>query len=496
MKFRNLISISSQQWVDSFLNSLEEKGTSKKNLVARSIFEKESDQQVLTNVYGSETDKTKRTFNQTTSTLYKEFLTHLLIRHREYPDILLANLRKLLAFAEEEEFLRQAEITERVLNDCEAFDHKIGLFHLFQDHHFQNKYKAALYAEYTGKLRVAISEVSAYASIEEYYLNQDLGIKKKKGKWNKSDLVRHHKFYQQFFGKGHPDKIRIRARLFWLKTLKLNDYFSLSSKDSQSLSNDVFSLMRKRPYLYFNLPEIAEFSNLSYRIYTSFEQIEPREFGELFNSFLENNDDDRLLKLYPRVVQAMITSQARYYGGRAGLRFIDDPQPMDKEIEKGLKGLLPMVSKIRNRSSFTDKNDRLYGLETEALCRQHLPGENRLEAAKLFELIRVQEQQMQHVMGSHMVHVNLMHCYFWAKRWPQLLEEIEKYKRFIKAKGELNPLITQILAFSELIGKLMLREVEMTPSEIKAKSKEIFKDYPKWHEDMAVYSMKHLKLAG
>lgn len=493
MKLRDLISIAQQDWVVGFLNTLRESG-GKKARAFESLANGLSDENVLEKVYGNLSDKTRKTFNQTASTLYKEFLTYLLIQHREYPDVMMADLRRLLAKADEKEFLRRADVVERVFVDCEAFDHQISFYHLVQDHHFQNKYKAALYREYTAKLRAALKHASDYHSIEEYYLNEDLALKGKRGKWEQEKLDRHNEYYKAFFESDQPFKTQIRSRLFWLKTLKINNYFNLSSEDSQRLSEEAFDVLRKRPFLYFNLPEVAEFTNISYRLYSAFEVMNPHEANDLFNSYFEKHDDENLIALYPRVVQAMITTQVRYYGGKAGLRFVDDPKPMDAEIEKGLLGLLPMVKRIRNRPNFIEKGDRLYGLETEALIRQHLPGENRMESARLFEHIRVQEQQMQHVMGSHMIHVNLIHCYFWAKQWAELMEEIEKYKRFIKAKGELNPLISQILVFSEMIAKVMLREIEMTPTEIEARGKEIFKDHPKWHQDMAVYTIQHLKL--
>lgn len=495
MKLKDLLLLCRPEWLSDFKAILEEGGPSKRSKVFAAVVTNRSESDMIMAVYKEVSEKTKKTFNQTTSTLYKDFLTHLLIHHRQYPDILLADLRVLLANAEEEEFLRRADMVERILTDCEAFDHQISFYHLLQDHHFQNKYKATVYKEYTSKLRKAIEHVSAYASIEEYYLKEDLGQKGKRGKWEKKVIERHLHFYRSFFTKEHPDKTQIRARLFCLKTLKINDYFNLTSSESQQLSEEAFTIMTKRPYLYFNLPEIAEFSNLSYRLYTALNIIQPDEVNHLLNSYFEKINDDNLIQLYPRIVQALITSQARYYGGRAGLKFIDDPEPMDPEIESGLLGLLPMVGKIRNRPNFIEKGERLYGLETEALCRMHLPGDHRMEAARLFELIRVQEQQVQHVMGAHMIHVNLLHCYYWAKRWGQLLEEVEKYKRFIKSKGELNPLITQILIFSEMIGKLMLGEIEMSPTEIESKSRDIFKNHPEWYDSMAVYSMNHLKLA-
>ena len=494
MKLQNLISISQNSWIDGFQVRLDQSGASKKSEVFRSLTKGQEEEEILIQVYGTASDKTKRTFNQTTSSLYKELLTHLLFYHREYSDLMMANLRALLAEAEEEEFLRQADVVERVFIDCEAFEHQITFYHLLQDHHFQNKYKAAVYQEYTSKLRMALDHASDHASIEEYFLREDLWQKGKRGEWKKEKIDRHRGFFEAFFSSDHPYKTQIRARHFWLKTLINNDYLSLSSEDSQSLSKEMHSIMSKRPYLYFNLPEIAEFTDLYFTFHTSYNVVEPEEVNQLVDSFLEKINDENLIKLYPRVVQGLITSQARYYGARAGFRFIDDPEPMDPIIEKGLRGLLPMVKKIRNRPNLIKKGERLYGLETEALCRMHLPDESRFEAARLFELQRVQEQQLQHVMGAHMIHTNLMQCYFFSKQWPELIEEIEKYKRFIKAKGELNPLITRILSFNELIGKLMLKEIEMSPSEIERRSKEIFEDHPKWYKDMAVYSMDHLKL--
>lgn len=495
MKFTDLVSISHPTWVDSFVSSLEEQGTSKKPKVGMLLVQGISETEVIAQVYGSNSDKTKKTFNQTTSTLYKDFLTHLLIHHREYPDTWLANLRRLLGNANEAEFLQKAEVVERVLSDCEAFDHLIGLLHLLQDHHFQNKYNAKIYNDYTKKLRNSISWVSDYASIEEYYLIEDLTGRKRKGKWSKAQLDRHFTFYSQFFGTEHPDKTRIRARLFWLKTVKLNDYFNLNSTDSQKHSAEAFALMRKKPFLYFNLAEIMEFDNISYQAYTSFDIIQPTELNELFGSFFEKFDDEWLYQLYPRIVQALITTQVRFYNGKAGLKFYDDPVPLDPEVEKGLRGLIPMVQKIRNRSNVTDSGDRLYGLETEALCRLHLPGlEERKEAVRLLNSIRLQEQQSQHVSGAHILYSNLIQGHFYGKLWPGLLEEIDKYKRFVKAKGEFNPLITKIIEFNEMIGKIMLREIDMSPSEVKAKSKEIFNDDPQWYESVAKYSLKHLKL--
>lgn len=496
VKFRNLISISSTEWLHSFLEEIEENGASKKSRVARMIVDEDEDEVVLTTVYGSDSEKTKKTFNQTISTLYKEFLTHLLIDHREYPDVWLSDLRRQLANANEVDFLRRAEIVERVFSDCEALDHQIGLLHLLQDHHFQNKYNAKIYNAYTEKLRNAITQVSDYASIEEYYLREDLTGKKKKGKWSKTELERHFSFYRKFFDSSHPDKTRIRARLFWLKTVKLNDYFNLNSTDSQKLSAEAFAIMRKKPFLYFNLAEIIEFDNISYQAYTSFDIIQPTELNELFGSFFEKFDDDWLYQLYPRIVQALITTQARYYNGKAGLRFYDDPIPMDPDVEKGLRGLIPMVQKIRNRTNMTDSGDRLFGLETEALIRLHLPGLAEIkEAIRLLNVARVQEQQNQHVSGAHVFYTNLIQGHFYGKLWPGLLEEIDKYKRFVKAKGEFSPLITKIIEFNELTGRLMLQEIEMSPSEIEAKSKEIFKDQPKWYNEIAVYSINHLKLA-
>lgn len=454
------------------------------------------DEIILSRVYGARSEKTKKTFNQTISTLYKEFLTHLLIHHREYADSWLYDLRRKLGKANEAEFLKTAEVVERVFNDCEAFDHQISLLHLLQDHHFQNKYNAKIYNAYTEKLRNAISSVSDYASIEEYYLQEDLTGKKKKGKWSKDELNRHFAFYSKFFGSDHPDKTRIRARLFWLKTVKLNDYFNLNSADSQKLSSEAFALMRKKPFLYFNLAEIVEFDNISYQAYTSFDIIQPTELNELFGSFFEKFDDDWLYQLYPRIVQALVTTQVRFYNGKAGLKFYDDPVPLDPDVEKGLRGLIPMVQKIRNRTSVTDSGDRLYGLETEALCRLHLPDlEERKEAVRLLNSIRLQEQQNQHVSGAHVLYGNLIQGHFYGKLWSGLLEEIDKYKRFVKAKGEFNPLITKIVEFNELIGKIMLREIDIAPTEIDQRCKEIFKDHPQWYNEMAVYSMNYLNLA-
>lgn len=496
MKFRQLISICSKAWLNSFVKELEGSSGSKKSQVAQMVMDGMEDDQVLLKVYGSESEKTKKTYNQTTSTLYKELLTHLLIHHREYPDSWLCDLRKLLGNANEADFLKTAETVERVLNDSEAFDHQIGLLHLLQDHHFQNKYNAKIYNGYTERLRNAITHVSEYASIEEYYLREDLTGKKKKGKWSKAQLDRHFTFYSQFFGTEHPDKTRIRARLFWLKTVKLNDYFNLNSADSKKVSAEALALLRKKPFLYFNLAEIIEFDNISYQAYTSFDIIQPTELNELFGSFFEKFDDDWLYQLYPRIVQALITTQVRFYNGKAGLKFYNDPVPLDPEVEKGLRGLIPMVQKIRNRSSVTDSGDRLFGLETEALIRLHLPDlEERKEAIRLLNSIRLQEQQNQHVSGAHVLYSNLIQGHFYGKLWPGLLEEIDKYKRFVKSKGEFNPLITKIIEFNELIGKLMLREIEMSASELEAKSKEIFKDQQKWYNEIAVYSINHLKLA-
>lgn len=495
MKFRDLVSISSKDWLTSFLEAIEENGASKKSRVAQMVIDGKKDEIILSEVYESTAEKTKKTFNQTISTLYKEFLTYLLINHREYPDVWLAELRKLLAKAEEANFLSLAEIVERVFSDCEAHDHQIGLYHLLQDHHFQNKYKPSVYSEYSTKLRTAISQVSDYTSIEEYYLKEDLTGRKKKGKWNKSDLDRHSNFYGRFFGSDYPDKTRIRARLFWLKTVKMNDYFNLSSIGSQQLSSEAYSILRKKPFLYFNLAEIIEFDNISYQAYTSFGLIEPSQLNNIFGSFFEKFDDDWLYQMYPRIVQALITTQVRYYNGKAGLQFIDDPVPLDPDVEKGLRGLIPMVQKIRNRPSMTDSGDRLYGLETEALCRLHLPGyEERKEAIRLLNIAQVQEQQNQHVSGAHVLYNNLIQGHYYAKHWDELLEEIGKYKRFVKAKGEFNPLITKIIDFNEMIGKLMLREIDITPKEIEQRSKELFKQYPKWYNDLAAYSIKHLKL--
>jgi DNA-binding ferritin-like protein (Dps family) len=113
-------------------------------------------------------------------------------------------------------------------------------------------------------------------------------------------------------------------------------------------------------------------------------------------------------------------------------------------------------------------------------------------AIKLFEQLKLQEQQVQNVMGAHMIHANLMHCFLWAKQWPELLEEVEKYRRLVKSKGQLSDILMRITDFSELIAKQMLGETSLSGPELWANCKELLADHPKWFEDMVPYVFDQL----
>ena len=493
MKLQQLLLVSDKLWIESFAKSLEVKKATKGSEILKGLEKELPEDALIRKVYGDKNDKSKRAFNQQTSDIYKQFLVFLSVQFREYPNVLLAKLTSTLSKFDERSFYTQADVLERTFSDTENYEALAQLQHLLRDHYGAKITKKPLYWEQIKKLTQTTETLQKLYALEAYFNDNDLIRRKRTVDKSGPSPEEHYYFIEQFFD-DDSSRIQVKARIFWLRFTKTNNFHGLTSKPAKATIAEVITVLNKKPYLHFGNPEVLHQYVVQYLGYTSVDTAEPKQFRAMFNDYYVRFDNDRLLTLYPRMYQSLITTQSHYYTVRAGFQFMDDPKPMDKETEKGLEEVIEKMQLIRNKGSFEDEKHRLFGLMGEATARACLFGNHRIKAVELLEMLLVSEQQSQTSLGAHAVYINLCHCFFWTKQWDKMLDTYEKYLRLVKVNGWFDEPSRKTLEFMQFISNIKLELIDYSSDQIKTKSEIIFGNDLKSFEKFVPYTLSFLKL--
>lgn len=494
MKLKQLIDISETKWVDGFEKSLSEKKAAKGSAILSGLRGNYSEDKIQEAVYGESNQKIKRAFQQQLSDLYKQYLFFLSIHHRHYPHELLGRVSRLIQQGKETEFYADSDILERTFSDTENFEARVPLHQLLRDHYGAKLTKKPLYWEQIKKLKRANDTLQKLYTLEQYFNDHDLIRRKKATSKNELKPADHYLFFEQHFNDETSDRIKLKARLFWLRFTKTNNFHGLTDEPARKRISEIEKLLTKKPFLHFANPEALHHYVLIYRVYTAVDTLSPKQFRAIFNEYYATFDGNRLLELYPRIYQSLITTQARYYTVRAGFQFMDDPKPLEKETEKGLEEVIEKMQLVRTKGSFEDENHRLFGMMGEATARACLFGNHRKKAVELLEMLFVSEQQTQSSLGAHAVYINLCHCFFWTKQWDRMLDTYEKYLRLVKVNGWFDEPSRKTLEFMKLICNSMLGMNELTPQEIGSDIERIFEGDAKTYETFVPYTLEFLGL--
>jgi hypothetical protein len=496
MKLKQLITISDKNWVDGFQKSLDKKKATKGSSIVTGLRKNVSEETLIAEVYGSCNDKTKRAFQQQLTDLYKQFLFFLCINHRDYPHQLLGEVSLLIQQGKETEFYALSEVLERTFSDTENYEALVQLHHLLRDHYGAKLTKKPLYWEQIKKLKQANDTLQKLYSLEEYFNDHDLIRRKKTIRKNEVAPADHYLFFEKHFNDETSDRIKLKARLFWLRFTKTNNFHGLTDEPAKKVISEIVKLLSKKPFLHFANPEALHHYVLTYRVYTAVDTLSPKQFRAIFNEYYATFDGNRLLEVYPRIYQSLITTQSRYYTVRAGFQFMDDPKPLEKETEKGLEEVIGKMQLVRTKGSFEDENHRLFGMMGEATAHACLFGDHRKKAVELLEMLFVSEQQTQSSLGAHAVYINLCHCFFWTKQWDRMLETYEKYLRLVKVNGWFDEPSRRTLEFMKLISNHMLGMGKTEPSKIEAECARIFEEDKKGFETFVPYTLSFLRLSA
>ena len=406
--------------------------------------------------------------------------------------VFLARLAQLIQKGNESEFYSTSEVLERTFSDTENYEALVQLHHILRDHYGAKLTKKPLYWEQVKKLKQTNDTLQKLYSLEEYFNDNDLIRRKKATSKNELKPTDHYLFFEQHFNDETSDRIKLKARLFWLRFTKTNNFHGLTDEPAKKRISEIEKLLTKKPFLHFSNPEALHHYVLTYRVYTAVDTLSPKQFRAIFNEYYTTFDGNRLLDLYPRIYQSLITTQARYYTVRAGFQFMDDPTPLEKETEKGLEEVIEKMQLVRTKGSFEDENHRLFGMMGEATARACLFGDHRKKAVELLEMLFISEQQTQSSLGAHAVYINLCHCFFWTKQWDRMLETYEKYLRLVKVNGWFDEPSRKILEFMKLVSEVMLSTSKPDRAEIESKSETIFEKDGKSYQAVVPYSLSQL----
>jgi hypothetical protein len=495
MKLQNFISISEEAWINTFSEELEERGAAKKLLLFKLLVDGDHEDGIAEKLYSNiQSERRRKTLNQALSELYSEYLHFLLLRFRNYPEKLLFELQQALMDGNETDFNSRSETVERVLIDTDNQEALVGFYHLLRDHSYYKISKPTLYKEYQTKLTEAIDHVREFHALESYFIANDVQRRSKKSAGSDEEFEAHSNFFKGHFGKERSYRTQLISRLFWLRNFFSYKFSSLASEEPKRIAKEMATLMEKRPHLYLHFPEFIQYSNISYLVYTDHENISERQFTDLFVDYHETFDAQWVLSLYPRMYQALLSTQMKYLTEKAGYRFIDDHSPLNPSVEKGLRDIISLLKRVRDKASYGDQEGKKYGLVTEALCLQHLGGTNLKRAIELYEIMLVQEQQNQNAFGKHIVYINLIYCCFLSREWGKTLEITEKYARFTKVNNSFNETIEKVIQFIEMMSRFMLDEVKISSSELHKWSVSHFQNDLGNYRIWAMYSTEHLQV--
>ncbi|MCB0754076.1 MAG: hypothetical protein H6603_04765 [Flavobacteriales bacterium] len=495
MKLQLLVGFSRTEWLSAFEEELDERGATKKMQLFTHLKNGSSEVQMETGLYGNIAENRRsKTLNQALSELYSEYLFFLLLHFRNYPEQLLSELKQALQLADEPRFYNLAECAERTFIDTDNQEALIVLYHLLRDHYYYKVTKQPLYREYHEKLTRAVELVREFNGLETFFIERDVLRKSKQNRSSDEDFEENCRFFESHFGKEKPHRTRILAHLFWLRNFFTYRFHSLATERPKQVADSLQDLIQKRPHSYLNYPEFIRFSSVSYRIYTGHVNLTAKQFNELFGQYYQTFDGAWILSLYPRMYQALLSTQVKYLVEKAGPRFLDDDRPWDKEVQKGLNDLISLLKRVRNKASFSDQADKRYGLASEALCLQYLGGEHLKRAIELYEIMLVQEQQNQNAFGKHIVYINLIYCSFLDKDFGLALENIGKYQRFTKVNGQFDSGTEKVIGFMEMVAKFKLGETKLSLEELRDWSANHFAGFENERALWEDYSFSHLAI--
>lgn len=494
MKLKDLISVSKTEWLEGFKEELEERGAQKTTALFWQLAKGKAEKDVLKSVYSEVTDKTKRTFNSMVSSLYKEYLTYLVVYQRHYPEIMMADLKSALFYGDEDDFNNRVPIVERILTDTENLEQLSAFYILLKDHHYAKVTKPKLLDESRAKLRTVVAQLNDYHGLEDHFFDNDLGRLKKETKYTSEELQVFVEYYEQFYSEQHPVKTRIQARVLRIRLLFCFQMDRLNTDAASTVSNEVAALCKRYPYLYFTLPEMVAYSNISYQSYTGALVLPTEQFNDLFINYHNKFDGRWILATYPRIYQALLTCQISFNFQKAGIRFKDDQRTFDPSIKDAIERILSLIKRVRNRPSYSDENRKMYGILTEAYCWISLAGEHYPKAIEIFHFILKQEKQRVNAHGTHETYRYLCTAYFLNKDWDELLLTAEKYQRFINKNGQKDEASACTLQFQTTISQVMLNEVDYSAEELKQKCHEIYKGQDAEYERWVPYTLNHLNL--
>lgn len=494
MKLKDLISISKTAWLTGYQKTIEKGGLSKKPQVFGGLLSQKAEIDLLQEVYGVVSEKTKRTYNQTTSTLYKELLTYLHLQHRHYSEHVISQVKKALAKGDEKTFLGMSAVAEKILTDAENFESLLILNGILTNYYRLKSVELPEYQKQVEKRKRLLDCLTRLNDLETYFLNNDLLRKKRTNKLEEVEFQRHCSFLESHFASTETVRIQIQSRILWLRFIYQFHTIKIDSEQAIEIVDTIRKMLKSKPYLSFHLPESIEYALVSFTIHTDQHNMSESEFQALLETYYNTFDEEWLKRIFPNTYWSLLTLQVKYYMELADLLFVDDAKELDPIVRNGMTRLLERVVSQRNDSVRSGGKERHFGLLSEALCRFQLGGDQIDKACGLLEAMLVQEQQTRDARLQHTMYFNLCQFYFLSKKWDQMMDTREKYLRFTTLNGEFDKRSSLVMEFQYVISQLMHKEKTMTTKELEEYASNLFKGYEPVYDSFVPYVLKSLRL--